>query len=270
MSGTSAAACVSNRHTGRRWNQWNLFPRNSWSIRKILILNSNQEICLLHRFYGYEVLALFLKCGRKGSTGSTHGGKISVTPPINPKTLTDVNASRVPELGCGWKNLKLRACSNFDVGVVCHIINISPTGRIVHEAEVILFQNELLAPIACYGACHRFACCKQRRFFTKTGYVPRRFGHKVFIFSFKFCGLMPTVDCLEPSGLFSDAQIIVSPTPAGQHQAQYQKKSFHSCQHTKLGSSDKTHPSGYSGPQVLLPTEFLKHLGCKVPYFSSA
>ncbi len=153
-------------------------------------------------------------------------GKISVTPLANPKTLTDVNASRVPELGCGWKNLKLRACSNFDVGVVCHIINISPTGRIVHEAEVILFQNELLAPIACYGACHRFACCKQRRFFTKTGYVPRRFGHKVFIFSFKFCGLMPTVDCLKPSGLFSDAQIIVSPTPAGQHQAQYQKSRF--------------------------------------------
>ena len=73
MSGTSAAACVSNRHTGRRWNRWNLFPRNSWSICKILILNSNQEICLLHRFYGYEVLALFLKCVRKGSTGSTHG-----------------------------------------------------------------------------------------------------------------------------------------------------------------------------------------------------
>ena len=105
MSGTSAAACVPIRHTGRRWNQWNLFPHNSWSICKILILNSNQEICLLHRFYGYEVLALLLKCERKGSTGSTHGGKNSVTPPTNPKTLTDVNASRLPALGCGWKNL---------------------------------------------------------------------------------------------------------------------------------------------------------------------
>ena len=143
MSGTSAAACVSNRHTGRRWNQWNLFPRNSWSIRKILILNSNQEICLLHRFYGYEVLALFLKCGRKGST---HGGKISVTPPTNPKTLTDVNASRVPELGCGWKNLKLRACSNFDVGVVCHIINISPTGRMYMKRRLSLFKMNCWLP----------------------------------------------------------------------------------------------------------------------------
>ena len=154
-------------------------------------------------------------------------GKNSVTPPATPKTLTDVNASRVPELVRAWKNLELRACSNFDVGVVCHIINIPPTGRIIHEADVILVQNELFAPIACYGACHRFACCKQRRFFTKTGYVPSRFGHKVFIFSFKFCGLMPTVDCLKPSGLFSDAQIIVSPTPARQHQAQYQDKTFH-------------------------------------------
>ena len=35
-------------------------------------------------------------------------GKISVTPLANPKTLSDVNASRVPELGCGWKNLSNR------------------------------------------------------------------------------------------------------------------------------------------------------------------
>ena len=104
------------------------FPRNSWSICEILILNSNQEICLLHRFYGYEVLALFLKCGRKGSTGSTHGGKISVTPPpTNPKTLTDVNASRVPELGCGWKNLPNRwrpvtqVLLGFYLGHVCAV-----------------------------------------------------------------------------------------------------------------------------------------------------
>ena len=108
MSGTSAAACVPIRHTGRRWNQWNLFPRNSWSICKVLILNSNQEICLLHRFYGYELLTLFLKCVRKGSTGSTDGpirNIVFVTPLTNPKTLTDVNASRVPTVGCDWKNL---------------------------------------------------------------------------------------------------------------------------------------------------------------------
>ena len=35
-------------------------------------------------------------------------GKISVTPPTNSKTLTDVNASRVPTLGGGWKNLSNR------------------------------------------------------------------------------------------------------------------------------------------------------------------
>jgi len=105
MSGTSAAACVPIRHTGRRWNQWNLFPHNSWSICKILILNSNQEICPLHRFYGYELLTLFLKRERKGFTGSTHGGKISVTPLGDPKNLTDVNALRVPSVGSVWKNL---------------------------------------------------------------------------------------------------------------------------------------------------------------------
>ena len=33
------------------------------------------------------------------------GNKISVTPLGDPKNLTDINASRVPTVGCDWKNL---------------------------------------------------------------------------------------------------------------------------------------------------------------------
>ena len=52
----------------------------------------------------------FPYCGQHGQhsqqpCADRSAGKISVTPPTNPKTLTEVNASRVPELGYGGKNL---------------------------------------------------------------------------------------------------------------------------------------------------------------------
>ena len=48
----------------------------------------------------------FLYSGQHGQQpcADRSAGKVSVPPLGDPKNLTDVNASRVPAVGCGWKD----------------------------------------------------------------------------------------------------------------------------------------------------------------------
>ena len=165
-------------------------------------------------------------------------GKISVTPLANPKTLTDVNASRVPELGCGWKNLSNR-------------------WRPVTQVLLGFYLGHVCVVQAFFNCVElRQNTAKNTKNYRNEQAGPEKIGVNVWkVHRIHF----PIIHRIEAECAYEKDR---STKNIHQHHN-------HGDENTNLGSSDKTNPTGNSVPQVLSPTEFLKHLGCKVSYFSS-
>ena len=165
-------------------------------------------------------------------------GKISVTPLGDPKTLTDVNASRVPELGCGWKNLSNR-------------------WRPVTQVLLGFYLGHVCVVQAFFNCVElRQNTAKNTKNYRNEQAGPENIGvneWKVHRIHF------PIIHRIEAECAYEKDR---STKNIHQHHN-------HGDENTNLGSSDKTNPSGNSIPQVLSPTEFLKHLGRNVSYISS-
>ena len=167
------------------------------------------------------------------------GSKHLVTPPANPKTLTDVNASRVPELGCGWKNLSNR-------------------WRPVTQVLLGFYLGHVCVVQAFFNCVElRQNTAKNTKNYRNEQAGPENIGvnewkvHRIYF---------PIIHRIEAECAYEKDR---STKNIHQHHN-------HSDDHTKSGPSDNPCCTGYSVPEVLLPTEFLKHLGCKVSYFSSS
>lgn len=96
------------QHKWGTWNLWNLFPHNYPYIPNLLYYISNLDLCRFCRFYTGKNIKGLMKCLGKGSPGSKCDLpiKISADAPLTPILhLGRRNASRVPALACGWKNL---------------------------------------------------------------------------------------------------------------------------------------------------------------------
>ena len=106
-----------------------------------------------------------------------HGGRNSVTPPTNPKTLTNVNASRVPAFECSWKNLKLGAGPDRHVrGIVWIIPKITIRFEEKHKFHVTTMHDKLCV---CLLAFHSL-----RIYFT-TRHPGALFTKNIHIFGFQ-------------------------------------------------------------------------------------
>ena len=176
----------------------------------------------------------FPYCGQHGQhsqqpCADRSAGKISVTPPTNPKTLTDANDSRVPTLGCGWKNLI------FDLKAV----SSSKCFSVFCKNNSIVTINRL----------HKFIAFGQIR--------NCKHGLLTLFSSFPLMGQLLRA-IRKP---ISATRTYINSND--------NKKALHILQNTNSGSLVNICLTGYSCRRVFLATEFLKHLGYKASYFSS-
>ena len=166
-------------------------------------------------------------------------GKISVTPLANPKTLTDVNASHVPELGCGWKNLSNR-------------------WRPVTQVLLGFYLGHVCAVQAFFNCVElRQNTAQNTKNYRNEQAGPEKIGVNVWKVHRIHFSIIHRIE----------AECAYEKDRSTKNIHQHHN---HGDEHTKSGPSDNPCCTGNSVPQVLSPTEFLKHLGCKVPYFSSA
>ena len=153
----------------------------------------------------------FPYCGQHGQhsqqpCADRSAGKISVTPPTNPKTLTDVNASRVPELGCGWKDL---------VGAFCQFRGLVLGGPYRVRTGTTFNKQDVRKLIERFTVNYVL----DDSILSKPAPVWVGWGYTI---ANSILGLRPTY---------------FGGSPAGQHQAEYQSKPSHSCQHTQAAGS---------------------------------
>ena len=162
-----------------------------------------------------------------------------VTPRVEANNLDNECASRVPTLGCGWKNL---------------------SNRWRPVTQVLLgFYLDYVGLVQAFFNCVELRQNTAKN--TKNDRNEQAGPEKIRVNVWKVHRIhFPIIHRIEAECAYEKDR---STKNIHQHHN-------HGDEHTKSGPSDNPCCTGNSVPQVLSPTEFLKHLGCKVSYFSSA